>query len=91
MGYLLRCCLLQRRGSFTEALQHAGPVAHPVKIAPQFESFYTFPFKRTMEDFSSGSLSSIFEALECYLAKALTYKERIIKFREHLNRGHLFI
>ena len=25
------------------ALQLAGPVAGPVRIAPQFESFYTFP------------------------------------------------
>ena len=35
-------CLLRCRGSFTVVPQRAGPVAGPVRIVPQFESFYTF-------------------------------------------------
>ena len=31
---------------FTATLQLAGPVAGPVRIAPQFESFYTFTSKK---------------------------------------------
>ena len=45
MSRLLRRRLLRCRGSLTAVPQHAGPVAGLVRIAPQFESFYTFPVK----------------------------------------------
>ena len=43
MSCQLRRRLLRRRGSFTVAPQRASPVAGPVRIVPQFESFYTVP------------------------------------------------